>query len=79
VPFPLWLLAVVAALFWVALPAGVLVTAVFYRSHDGLEPQALQPCLGYDPTNPAAKPCWVPAGGDVEYCPRHAAPGDGTL
>jgi hypothetical protein len=77
VSFPLWLLAVLGALFWVALPAGVLVTAVFYRGQERPDPEALQPCLGYDPTNPAAKPCWVPAG--VEYCPRHAAPGESAL
>ena len=71
--FPLWVLAVLGGLFWVALPAGVLVMAVFYRGQDRPDPAAMQPCRGYDPTDPAATPCWVPAG--VDYCPRHGGSG----
>jgi hypothetical protein len=75
VSFLFWPLAVLGAFFWVALPAGVLVMALFYRGQGS--PDELQMCPGYDPTDPAAKPCWVPAG--VEYCPRHAASGETAL
>lgn len=75
VSFLLWLLAILGALFWVVLPAGVLVMAVFYRGQDGSDPDAMRPCRGYDPADPAATPCWVPPG--VEYCPRHAGSGFG--
>ncbi|MGH9038340.1 MAG: hypothetical protein ACRD0O_21500 [Acidimicrobiia bacterium] len=74
VSFLLWPLAVLGAIFWVALPAGVLIMAIFYRG-TGFDPSAVQPCRGYDSAEPAAEPCWVPAG--QEYCPRHA-PSPGT-
>jgi hypothetical protein len=76
VSFPLWLLALIGALFWVVAPAGVLVMAVVYRGQDP-DPEAVQPCRGYDPTNPAAKPCWVLAG--TEYCPGHDGSGQDTF
>lgn len=66
----LWLLAVVGALFWVVLPAAVLVLALVYRGGHGAEDEQIHACLGYNPADPAAKPCFVPAGTD--YCPRHA-------
>ncbi len=72
----LWIVAAVGALLWVVLPAGILVMALVYRRQDRLEPAGtgvgpggMRPCRTYDPTDPAATPCWVPAG--LEYCPHH--------
>lgn len=77
VSFLLWPLALLGAVFWVALPAGVLVMAVFYQGTEKVDPSAVQQCRGYDPTNPTAKPSWVPAG--EEYCPRHAGSSENAL
>jgi len=78
VSFLLWPLAVLGAVFWVALPAAVLLMACFYPGgQDQLDPEAVRPCPGYDPTNPAAKPCWVTA--EMEYCPRHSGAGGGDI
>lgn len=72
----LWIVAAVGALFWVVLPAGILVLALVYRRQERLEPagidlgpDAMWLCRAYDPMDPSATPCWVPVG--VEYCPRH--------
>jgi hypothetical protein len=80
----LWILAALGALFWVVLPAGILVLALVYRGEEDLEPariplgpEGMWPCRAYDPTDPSVKPCWVPAG--VEYCPRHDGFGEAAL
>jgi hypothetical protein len=53
----LWPLAVLGAVFWVMLPTGVLVMAVFYRGgQDHPDPDALPPSDGYDATEPAGTP-----------------------
>ena len=70
VSFLLWPLALLGAVFWVALPAGVLLMAIFYRGAGSIDSSAIHQCRGYDPTNPAVKPCWANAGED--YCPLHA-------
>lgn len=36
----LWLLAVLGAVFWIVLPATVLVMAVFYKGKEPLDPEA---------------------------------------
>jgi hypothetical protein len=72
----LWIVAAVGALFWVVLPAGILVMALVYRRRDRLEPaganagpEGMRPCRTYDPADPSSKPCWVPA--ELDYCPQH--------
>ncbi len=72
----LWILAAVGALFWVVLPAGILVMAVLYRRQDKdpADPDGLWPCPAYDANDPSAESCWVPIG--VEYCPRHSGFGE---
>jgi hypothetical protein len=73
----LWILAAVGALFWIVLPAGILVMAVVCRRQSPPEPEGMWPCRAYDRADPSAEPCWVPVG--MEYCPRHDGFGERTL
>jgi hypothetical protein len=56
VSYLLWPLAVLGAVFWVMLPTGVLVMAVFYRGGQDPDPDALPPSDDYDITEPAVTP-----------------------
>lgn len=63
-------LLALAALFWVVLPAGVLVTALVVIRRAPLPAPGTHLCAGADATDPSAKLCWAPEG--MAYCPRHA-------
>ena len=59
------LVVVVCALFWVVLPAVILLVAAVGPRRAPAHPVWVRHCRASDP----AGPCWVT--GEEEYCPKH--------
>jgi hypothetical protein len=62
------LVVVVCVLFWVVLPALILLVVAVGPRREPVHPVWVRHCRGSHPT----RPCWVT--GKEEYCPKHEGP-----